>query len=158
MSMYNMWDVWMCELHLNKLYSNLKKKNLWQKDLKRRSEMNGAVKSTGFDRSFMWEVKQEWNLEGNSRTVGHCIIKAFHYLCHFDGMVCAFKIFLEVNFRKEVEKKKTLKFSVVKTLLCLSVSWGGTGQQWTATGAGALGTIDMVWHKPSWRRSPLTPP
>ena len=58
-------------------------------------------------------------------------------------MVCAFKIFLEVNFRKEVEKKKTLKFSVVKTLLCLSVSGGGTGQQWTAAGAGALGTVDL---------------
>ena len=27
--------------------------------------------------------------------------------------------------------------------LCLSVSWGGTGQQWTATGAGALGTADL---------------
>lgn len=88
------------------------KKNLWQKDLKWRSEMNGAVKSTGRDRSLMWEVKQEWNLEGNSRTIGHCIIKAFHYLCHFDGVVCAFKIFLEANFRKEVEKKKTLKFRV----------------------------------------------
>ena len=40
--------------------------------------------------------------------------------------------------------------------LCLSVSCGGMGQQWTATGA--LGTADLVWHKPSWRRLPLTPP
>ena len=30
-----------------------------------------------------------------------------------------------------------------ETKLCLSVSWGGTGQQWTATGAGALGTADL---------------
>ena len=27
--------------------------------------------------------------------------------------------------------------------LCLSVSCGGTGQQWTATGAGALGAADL---------------
>ena len=30
-----------------------------------------------------------------------------------------------------------------ETKLCLSVSWGGTGQQWTATGSGALGTEDL---------------
>ena len=30
------------------------------------------------------------------------------------------------------------------------------GQQWTAAGAGALGAVDWVWHKPSWRRLPLT--
>ena len=49
--------------------------------------------------------------------------------------------------------------------LCLSISCGGTGQQWVATGAGALGAADLgwvqqtwVWHKPSWRRSPLTLP
>ena len=29
--------------------------------------------------------------------------------------------------------------------LCLSVSCGGAGQQWTATGAGALGTQNWVW-------------
>ena len=29
-----------------------------------------------------------------------------------------------------------------ETELCLSVSCGGTGQQWTATGVGALGTAD----------------
>ena len=29
------------------------------------------------------------------------------------------------------------------TELCLSVSCGGTGQQWTATGAGALGAADV---------------
>ena len=28
--------------------------------------------------------------------------------------------------------------------LCLSVSCGGTGQQWTAAGSGALGTADLV--------------
>ena len=27
--------------------------------------------------------------------------------------------------------------------LCLSVSCGGTGQQWTAAGAGALGAVDL---------------
>ena len=27
--------------------------------------------------------------------------------------------------------------------LCLNVSCGGTGQQWTASGAGALGTGDL---------------
>ena len=49
--------------------------------------------------------------------------------------------------------------------LCLSISCGSTGQQWTAAGAGALGAADLgwvqltwVWHKTSWRRSPLTPP
>ena len=30
-----------------------------------------------------------------------------------------------------------------ETELCLSVSCGGTGQQWTATGAGALGAADL---------------
>ena len=30
-----------------------------------------------------------------------------------------------------------------ETELCLSVSWEGTGQQWTATGAGALGAADL---------------
>ena len=29
------------------------------------------------------------------------------------------------------------------TELCLSVSCGGTGQQWTAAGAGALGAVDL---------------
>ena len=43
--------------------------------------------------------------------------------------------------------------------LCLSVSCGGTGQQWPTAEAGALGAADLwVWHKPSWRRSPLIPP
>ena len=45
-----------------------------------------------------------------------------------------------------------------ETELCLSISYRGTSQQWTATGTGALGAADWVWHKPSWRRSPLTPP
>ena len=38
----------------------------------------------------------------------------------------------------------------------LSISCGGTGQQWTAAGAGALGAADMGMA-PAWRRSPLTP-
>ena len=40
---------------------------------------------------------------------------------------------------------------------CLSVSCRGTGQQWPAAEAGALGAA-WVLHKPSWKRSPLTPP
>ena len=42
--------------------------------------------------------------------------------------------------------------------LPLSVSCGGTGQQWTAAGQGLWVQQTWVWHKPSWRRSPLTPP
>ena len=30
-----------------------------------------------------------------------------------------------------------------ETELCLSISWRGTGQQWTAAGAGALGAVDL---------------
>jgi len=30
-----------------------------------------------------------------------------------------------------------------KTELCLSISCRGTGQQWTASGAGALGAADL---------------
>jgi len=30
-----------------------------------------------------------------------------------------------------------------ETELCLSISCGGTGQRWTATGAGALGAADL---------------
>ena len=30
-----------------------------------------------------------------------------------------------------------------KTELCLSVSCGGTGQQWAVAGAGALGIVDL---------------
>ena len=33
--------------------------------------------------------------------------------------------------------------SETETELCLSVSCGGTGHQWTATGAGALGAADL---------------
>ena len=44
-------------------------------------------------------------------------------------------------------------------LSVLSVSCRGMGQQWPAAGSGALGAANFwVWHKPSWRRSPLTPP
>ena len=42
--------------------------------------------------------------------------------------------------------------------LCLRVSWGGTGQQWMLQGQGFWVQQTWVWHKPSWRRSPLTPP
>ena len=42
--------------------------------------------------------------------------------------------------------------------LYLSVPCKGMGQQWTAAGAGAPGAVDLLWHKPSWRRSPLIPP
>ena len=41
--------------------------------------------------------------------------------------------------------------------LLLSVSCGGMGQQWPAAGQG-LWMQTWVWHKPSWRRLPLTPP
>ena len=37
-------------------------------------------------------------------------------------------------------------------------SWSGRGQQFSASGAGALMQQTWVWHKPSWRRSSLTPP
>ena len=30
-----------------------------------------------------------------------------------------------------------------ETELCLNVSWGGMGQQWTAKGRGALGSADL---------------
>ena len=45
-----------------------------------------------------------------------------------------------------------------ETELCLSVSCGRIGQQWTAAGQGLWVQQTWVWHKPSWRRSPLTPP
>ena len=35
-----------------------------------------------------------------------------------------------------------------ETELCLSVSFGGMGQQWPATGAGALGAADLVIVSP----------
>ena len=31
----------------------------------------------------------------------------------------------------------------IETELCLSISWGGTNQQWTAAGAGTLGAVDL---------------
>ena len=71
-----------------------------------------ATKPCGYDGSLKWKVKQEWNLEGNSRKTRHYVIKAFDCLCNFDGVVFAFKMFLEVNFRKEVGKKKIRKFRV----------------------------------------------
>ena len=37
---------------------------------------------------------------------------------------------------------RTQRPTETETELCLSVSCGGTGQQWTATGAGALGVAD----------------
>ena len=42
--------------------------------------------------------------------------------------------------------------------LCLSVSCAGTGQQWPAAGEGLWVQQTWVWHKPSGRRSPFTPP
>ena len=45
-----------------------------------------------------------------------------------------------------------------ETELCLSVSWGGAGQQWPATGQGLWAQHTWVWHKPSYRRSPSTLP
>ena len=45
---------------------------------------------------------------------------------------------------------------------CLSISCRGTGQQGPAAGTGALAAADLghasMWHKPSWRSSPLAPP
>ena len=43
-----------------------------------------------------------------------------------------------------------------ETELCLSISCRGPCQQWTATGQGLWVQQTWVWHKPSWRRSPLT--
>ena len=45
-----------------------------------------------------------------------------------------------------------------ETELCLTVSCKGTGQRWPATGQGLWVQQTQVWHKPSRRRSPLTPP
>ena len=45
-----------------------------------------------------------------------------------------------------------------ETELCVSISCGGTGQQWTAAGAVVLGVADLDRYKPSWGRSLLTPP
>ena len=41
-----------------------------------------------------------------------------------------------------------------ETELCLSISCGGMSQQWSTAGTEAL---RVGRHKPSWRRSPLTP-
>ena len=43
-----------------------------------------------------------------------------------------------------------------ETELCLSISCRGPCQQWAATGQGLWVPQTWVWHKPSWRRSPLT--
>ena len=45
-----------------------------------------------------------------------------------------------------------------ETELCLSVSCGGMGWQCSVAGTGLWVQQTWVWHKPSWRRSPLTPP
>ena len=42
--------------------------------------------------------------------------------------------------------------------VCLSVSWGGVGQHGLLQGQGPWVQQTWVWHKPSWRRLPLTPP
>ena len=44
----------------------------------------------------------------------------------------------------------------IKPDLPLSVSCRGTGQQWPAQGQGLWVQQTWVWHKPFWRRSPLT--
>ena len=44
---------------------------------------------------------------------------------------------------KYISEKCTANPTEAETEPCLSVSCGGTGQQWTAAGAGALGTIDL---------------
>ena len=44
-----------------------------------------------------------------------------------------------------------------ETELCLSISCGGTGQQWTAAEQRLWVQQIWVWHKPYWRRSPLNP-
>ena len=41
---------------------------------------------------------------------------------------------------------------------CLSVSWAGPGQQWPAAGTQLRVQQTWAWHKPSWRRSPVTSP
>ena len=38
---------------------------------------------------------------------------------------------------------RTQKSTETETELCLSVSCGGTGQQWPAAGVGALGAADL---------------
>ena len=45
-----------------------------------------------------------------------------------------------------------------ETELCLSVTCGGSSQQWTLQGQGLWVQQTWVWHKPSWRSLPLTPP
>ena len=42
--------------------------------------------------------------------------------------------------------------------LCLSVSCGGTGQQWPAAGEGLWLQQTLVWHKPLFEEVTLTPP
>lgn len=69
-----------------------------------------AKKPCGHDGNFKRRLEQEWNLEGNSRRIGHYVVNAFNCLGNFDGVVFAFKTFLEVNFRKEVGKKTIRKF------------------------------------------------
>ena len=46
----------------------------------------------------------------------------------------------------------------METELCLSVSWGGTGLRGLLQGQGLWLPQTRMWHKPAWRRSPLTPP
>ena len=41
---------------------------------------------------------------------------------------------------------------------CLSVSCGGTGQQWTAAGAGALGAVDLGMAQALLEEVTITPP
>ena len=44
-----------------------------------------------------------------------------------------------------------------ETELCLSVSWGGTGQHWTAEGTGALGAVDLGVEKALLKEVAINP-
>ena len=49
-----------------------------------------------------------------------------------------------VRAQKNRVHTRTQRSTETETELCLSVSCRGTGQQWTAVGAGALGAVDQV--------------
>jgi len=74
--------------------------------------------------------------------------------------------YLESNLitTRDTQRAQTLCAPVARdpteteTELCLSISCGGMSQQWTDAGARLWVQQTWVWHKPSWRRSSLTPP
>ena len=47
--------------------------------------------------------------------------------------------------------------SEIETELCLSISFGGTGQQWTAAGAVALGAADLGMAYALWEEVAINP-